>query len=74
MVLLPDTDARAAVKVIQRIRNMVAERCCGDVRVTASYGIATYHFPEAGIEAMVGEADRLMYRAKEEGRDRITVR
>jgi diguanylate cyclase (GGDEF)-like protein len=72
-VLFPDTDARSAVVVITRIRRALAEECdsCPDQAVTASIGLATYHEPPDTVEEMIGEADRLMYRAKRNGRDRI---
>ena len=40
------------------------------LRVTASIGIALYAPEVASAEAILGQADRALYRAKEEGRDR----
>ncbi len=72
-ILLPATDARSAVVVLNRIRSRLAKRCaaCPDTTVTASIGAATFHEPPATTEEMIGHADRLMYRAKRSGRDRI---
>ena len=71
-VLLPDTDARDAVKVIHRIRDAVRAACC-DARsqITLSAGIATYRYPPASVDTIVEAADQLMYRAKRAGGDRV---
>ena len=71
VVLLPGTDARAAVNVLDRVRHVVSARCCGDAPLTLSVGIATFRFPPATVDAMVAEADDLMYRAKRAGGDRL---
>jgi diguanylate cyclase (GGDEF)-like protein len=72
-ILLPDTDARNAVVVVNRIRAALAQECgdCPERGVTASIGLATYHEPADTVEEMVAEADRLMYRAKRNGKDRV---
>ncbi len=72
-VLLPATDARSAVVVLNRIRSVLAERCasCPDQTMTASIGIATFHEAPETVGEMVAQADRLMYRAKANGKDRI---
>jgi diguanylate cyclase (GGDEF)-like protein len=70
--MLPDTDARQAVVVVDRVRRILAE-CCEseEVPVTTSIGISTYRFPPATVDAMVAGADQLMYRAKDRGGDSV---
>ncbi len=72
VLLLPDTDARQAVVVVDRVRSILTECCRSEeTRVTASVGIATYRFPPATVEAMITGADKLMYRAKARGGDTV---
>ncbi|MEE9299244.1 MAG: GGDEF domain-containing protein, partial [Acidimicrobiia bacterium] len=72
VLLLPDTDARQAVVVVDRVRGILAECCRSEeTGVTASTGIATYRFPPATVDAMIAGADELMYRAKARGGDTV---
>lgn len=72
VLLLPETDAKDAVVVVDRVRRILADLCAGEeVSITTSVGIATYRFPPSSIEAMVAGADELMYRAKARGGDTI---
>lgn len=72
VLLLPDTDARDAVVVVDRVRRILADLCSREeTAVTASIGIATYRFPPSTIDAMIAGADELMYRAKSRGGDSI---
>ena len=74
-VLLPDIDAEAAVSVAERIRAAVeaievpsTERRL--VRPTVSVGVAG-HVAGDGIEGLLLRADDALYRAKEQGRNRV---
>lgn len=68
VLMLPETDAKDAVIVVDRVRRLLAELCRGeDIPITASVGIATYRFPPSTIDAMIAGADELMYRAKSRG-------
>ncbi|MEW6187806.1 MAG: diguanylate cyclase [Thermodesulfobacteriota bacterium] len=77
MILLPDTgqvpDAqRIAEKLLEVFQQpMVLEG--GTVQVSASIGLALY--PKDGVDGatLIKNADRAMYRAKAEGRNRIAV-
>ena len=67
-LILPDTDAREAVIVVDRVRQILANCSRSEmVPITASVGIATYRFPPATVDAMISGADELMYRAKDRG-------
>jgi diguanylate cyclase (GGDEF)-like protein len=75
-VLLPRTDARAAMQISQRIRAAVHRVGHpgiqkSDVDITASIGVAT--FPEDGATGadILLAADRACFVAKRGGRDRI---
>lgn len=79
VVLAPETPAREALAVAERLRRAVAERVIttsdgGEVRVTISCGIATLSDVRARTpEELLGYADAALYRAKERGRDRCEV-
>ncbi len=72
VLLLPDTDARDAVVVVDRVRKLLAQ-CCEseDTTVTVSAGIGTYRFPPSSVDAMLAGADELMYQAKARGGDTV---
>lgn len=87
-VILPHTDAAAAEQVAQRLRERLEDAVLPHVRapsgqITASMGIATFDGRQASAvpAAMPGEvsarlldvADRCLYRAKREGRNRVSI-
>jgi two-component system cell cycle response regulator len=76
VAVLPHTGAEEARQTGERVRQQVQERGfhCGEreVHITVSVGVATY--PSATIDspdALVREADKALYRAKEAGRNRV---
>jgi two-component system cell cycle response regulator len=72
VLLLPDTDAREAMIVVDRVRHQIYEHCMIDARpITTSVGIATYRFPPSTVDALISGADELMYRAKARGGDTV---
>jgi diguanylate cyclase (GGDEF)-like protein len=70
VLLLPDTDAKEAVGVINRLRAAIAE-VSANAPITASVGIATHRFPPPTVDALISSADELMYKAKEKGGDQV---
>ena len=75
-VILPETAKQNAMVVAERFRNVVAsaETDIGSSRlsVTVSIGVAALSDEEASnTEALVRAADRALYRAKQEGRNRV---
>jgi len=71
LALLPETDARGAAEVAERIRKRLAGETFTGGKVTLSIGTA--EFPEHGDtpESLIAMADAALYQAKDEGRDRV---
>ncbi len=73
-ILLPETDGPGAFLVAERIRESIAARAVTGVgRVTISFGVAAV--PEHAIERdeLVESADRALYLAKREGKNRTRL-
>lgn len=71
-LLFPETDAASATNPLNRIRAAVrrySERT--GYEVSASMGAATFPRPPEDVNALVRAADRLLYEAKNAGKDRI---
>jgi diguanylate cyclase (GGDEF)-like protein len=77
-IVLPETSCHEAMPFAERIRAMVADHTfeydgdrCG---VTISLGIASTAGPEARTpQELILQADKALYRAKNEGRNRVCV-
>jgi two-component system, cell cycle response regulator len=78
-IILPHTTGTMAALVAERIRAAVREFAFlpGDtpIRLTVSAGVATYpsHPDIDSPDALVRAADRALYRAKEQGKNRVVV-
>jgi diguanylate cyclase (GGDEF)-like protein len=75
IVLLPETPAQGAMDVAERIRAAIGVRPLdiggGQVITTVSIGLAC--FPDDGrtLDALAARADRALYQAKQEGRNKV---
>lgn len=71
IVLLPQTELEGALRCAERMCSVTRERPFEDVfDVTLSAGVATYA-PGESIESLLQRADQGLYKAKDEGRDRV---
>jgi len=76
VVIAPDTTMENARIVAERIRETLQESVieseAGPLRVTASFGVASY--PRCGaetVEELIEQADEALYAAKRKGRNRV---
>src|ERR1044071_6463548 len=74
LVLAPETDARGAQSLAEKIRLAVSSRLFGDgeraFALTLSAGVAELRPGESGND-MIARADLALYQAKQRGRDRV---
>jgi diguanylate cyclase (GGDEF)-like protein len=75
-LILPGAHLRESIAIAERLREIT--RCNSltfgteTVRITASFGIAVFRFTdECTVGAFLNRADRLLYEAKNLGRDRV---
>lgn len=80
VIVLPETDGVGAWVVAERIRQQVAEmvvECDSQpIRLTASFGVVASSVEQIGgvtMDSMLAEADRCLYQAKEQGRNRCCI-
>jgi diguanylate cyclase (GGDEF)-like protein len=72
VILLPETGQAQARVVLEKIRNRLSNPSRrGDVKLTLSFGVATFMVPPDNVDLMVGKADRLMYEVKKGGKNNI---
>ena len=69
VVVLPETDLPGALRFAERLRRTIEAHAVGDMRTSASCGVATM-LPDDTVEALLGAADRALYQAKSNGRNR----
>ena len=77
MLLLPGADAVGGAQLADRVRSSLAERSFSGVEgtvvsVTSSFGVAQ-HTPGTDDRDLFAAADRALYRAKREGKNRVEL-
>jgi diguanylate cyclase len=74
LLVLPDTPDDVAMRLLERLRVIVSEldwsAFSSGMRVTVSAGVATLK-PDETPDTLLARADRALYRAKAQGRNRI---
>ncbi|MEZ5925010.1 MAG: PleD family two-component system response regulator [Hyphomicrobiaceae bacterium] len=79
VVVMPDTEIERACQVAERIRGQIATEPFDagqgppTLRVTASVGVATLERPDDSAETIFKRADKALYAAKREGRNRVVA-
>lgn len=76
-VLLPETDQANALLLAERARQAIADLLVpfgeATVTLTASFGVATIEAGDADVERALQRADAALYRAKNDGRNRVVL-
>jgi two-component system cell cycle response regulator len=79
VVVMPETDLAVAYRVAERLRQNIAERLFTiedggrSIEVTISIGVATLEGPQDTGEALLKRADKALYSAKRDGRNRVAA-
>ncbi len=72
MVLLPEAGAAAARLTVEKLRQALSDVVpAHGWRITASIGVATFLVPPESVDALLAAADRLMYQAKQSGKNTV---
>jgi len=78
-IALPETGTQGALDAAERVRSAIAATAIpligsnGELRVTASVGVATLPGLAANARDLIAAADTAMYEAKRSGKDRVSV-
>lgn len=77
IIILPDCDLIGGAEIAKRIQTTLVKQCLKidnkEICMTLSIGIATLNDKHTNFEQLINEADKAMYQAKENGRNRIEV-
>jgi two-component system cell cycle response regulator len=76
VVVMPETKLDDAVKVAERIRNNIEQKTVthegNTIKVTVSIGVAQA-LEDSTMESLLDSVDKALYRAKENGRNRVEI-
>jgi diguanylate cyclase len=76
LILLPNTELKDAVEIVERIRKDLEESPLHydgkEIKLTASFGLAEVD-KEKYINEIIKKADEKLYKAKESGRNKVVV-
>lgn len=76
-VILPETDKETALALAERLRRLISEQPFPHQEdqpggsLTMSFGVASFPMDGGDVKSLVKRADRALYKAKENGRNRI---
>jgi diguanylate cyclase (GGDEF)-like protein len=77
VVLLPEASAAVAYETAERLRQSIEQIQIplseGEVRLTVSIGVATAGPDTETVAALINQADRALYEAKRNGRNRVVA-
>ena len=75
VAVLPSTAIEGALTLAERVRHAIADESLPTERqvipVTISIGVASLRDEDEDVDALLRRADRALYRAKLEGRNRV---
>jgi diguanylate cyclase (GGDEF)-like protein len=78
LILLPETSSDGAIYVAERLRTALfsnvlrkGNRSSFEIRVTASFGVASFSINDLSHTDLIARADLGLYQAKKAGRNRV---
>jgi len=75
LILLPAIDQQGSSIVAERLRQAIEQMIIQDdhfvIKVTMSFGVITWKDNDSDMEEFIKKADQNLYRAKEEGRNKV---
>jgi diguanylate cyclase (GGDEF)-like protein/PAS domain S-box-containing protein len=71
VIILPNTDAAGALKLVERFRKVIGGASWGNRAVTVSIGASSLNAAIANGSLLVSEADKALYFCKQRGRNRV---
>jgi two-component system cell cycle response regulator len=79
LIVFPEKDVQGASCMAERLRSAISQKVFKAqekwIHITASFGVTgldpTTPYDEISLEVMISQADRLLYQAKQEGKNRI---
>lgn len=75
LILLPDTGIKEAYNIAERLREYFESYNFDDIApgltVTSSFGVTEYMPDDETLDLVINRADRLLYKAKNEGRNQV---
>lgn len=72
VILLHDTSTEVATELAERLRKHVQSTLLADLSISISLGLTSFVSGDT-IESMMGRADKALYQAKHQGRNRVSV-
>ena len=73
-ILLPTISAQEALNIAEVLRQeLETEEMSAGLYITASFGVAMYNVEDRHHEQVLNRADSALYKAKEQGRNRVIV-
>lgn len=76
VVLLPETDQEGGLLLADRLRSLLeshfVQSSYGEIKVTASFGVASLTEKDRDFAKILSNADSAMYKAKQAGKNRVS--
>jgi diguanylate cyclase (GGDEF)-like protein len=76
LIIMPGASAESCFSAAERLRASIRGEPfnidSGQIQVTASFGVAGFDLKESA-DSLIGRADAALYKAKQNGRDRVEL-
>jgi diguanylate cyclase (GGDEF)-like protein len=82
IIVVPETDFKGACSMSNRLRQGLSKKTIkalqNEIQITASFGVTCINLDtpdeKVSLEAMINQADKYLYKAKQKGRNRVKGR